>query len=551
MSSFAEEPAEKKQKMNSLSKVPKYRSMADLNFAGYGPIYSRQHLLKNNFKITLTNEEKECFYEIKRAMHESGKAVVVRCAGGWVRDKLLNCFSDDIDLAIDTMTGQEFGECLRLYFDKYKNEKVKIHKIRSNPDKSKHLESVCFRIGNIEFDAVNLRKETYCKDSRVPTMTFGTASEDAFRRDLTINALFYNINSDKIEDFTGKGMDDLIAGIVRTPLDAMVTYKDDPLRILRNLRHGITKLGFDLHGDIIAAAQNEEIHRMLESKVSRERFGIEFDKMLKGKHVFIALHCLVKFGLARILFSIPSNLNLSQSEEEKAWNDSMKITEQITEIWNEQSDKKEEENEQMPKELMFAAFVWPFHSIKYGKKEKSLIMHFVLHSVPGMPNATKLGESAITFCEGTDLFIALLLRLKNEKNVKNEAMSLEVGKFLLLCKENWIFCMCLIKAICKIFYSDIQLSTIQELESWIIHKSNLINCWKWKPLINGHEMLTKYEKYGLAKDVRFGMLNKLMIDERLSKPKITVEEMDKIIIEWLKHNPAPRKKSKKKKKEKK
>ena len=103
-------------------------------------------------------------------------------------------------------------------------------------------------------------------------MEFGTAKEDAFRRDLTINALFYNMNEDKIEDFTGKGIDDLIKGIARTPLNAMITYQDDPLRVLRNIRHGITKLGFKLDDDIVIAAQNKKIHQMLEHKVSRERF---------------------------------------------------------------------------------------------------------------------------------------------------------------------------------------------------------------------------------------------------------------------------------------
>ena len=40
-------------------------------------------------------------------------------------------------------------------------------------------------------------------------MTFGTAEEDASRRDLTINALFYNINTGEVEDFTHRGIEDL------------------------------------------------------------------------------------------------------------------------------------------------------------------------------------------------------------------------------------------------------------------------------------------------------------------------------------------------------
>jgi tRNA nucleotidyltransferase (CCA-adding enzyme) len=47
----------------------------------------------------------------------------------------------------------------------------------------------------------------------------GTPEEDAFRRDLTINSVFYNIMTNEIEDFTKMGIDDLERGIIRTPLD--------------------------------------------------------------------------------------------------------------------------------------------------------------------------------------------------------------------------------------------------------------------------------------------------------------------------------------------
>jgi tRNA nucleotidyltransferase/poly(A) polymerase len=53
---------------------------------------------------------------------------------------------------------------------------------------------------------VNLRTENYTVDSRVPHIEIGTAQEDAYRRDLTINSLFYNVNTNQIEDFTGKGL---------------------------------------------------------------------------------------------------------------------------------------------------------------------------------------------------------------------------------------------------------------------------------------------------------------------------------------------------------
>ena len=56
------------------------------------------------------------------------------------------------------------------------------------------------------------------------------------RRDLTINALFYNVNDGQVEDFTGRGLRDLQNRVVDTPLDPLVTLKDDPLRSLRAVR---------------------------------------------------------------------------------------------------------------------------------------------------------------------------------------------------------------------------------------------------------------------------------------------------------------------------
>jgi tRNA nucleotidyltransferase (CCA-adding enzyme) len=55
----------------------------------------------------------------------------------------------------------------------------------------------------------------------VPVIEIGTPEQDAFRRDLTINSLFYNINEGKIEDHTGMGINDLKDHILRTPLEPL------------------------------------------------------------------------------------------------------------------------------------------------------------------------------------------------------------------------------------------------------------------------------------------------------------------------------------------
>jgi poly(A) polymerase len=62
--------------------------------------------------------------------------------------------------------------------------------------------------------------------------TFGTPEEDAFRRDFTINALFYDIATFSIIDYVG-GLDDLRAGVVRSIGDPLVRFQEDPVRMLR------------------------------------------------------------------------------------------------------------------------------------------------------------------------------------------------------------------------------------------------------------------------------------------------------------------------------
>ncbi|KAJ5754443.1 hypothetical protein N7533_003986 [Penicillium manginii] len=222
---------------------------------------------------------------------------VLRFTGGWVRDKLLGIGSNDIDVGISSMTGSQFGNALKEYLDipenleKYKkglpngeinDAIVSIHKIDANPEKSKHLETVTTKIFGLDIDLVNLRKETYTDDSRNPQMEFGTAVEDALRRDATINAMFYNLNESCLEDLTEQGLEDMKKKIIRTPLEPYQTFKDDPLRVLRLIRFA-SRLEYSIDEEAEIAMRNEDISEALKLKISKERVGTELEKMLRGK----------------------------------------------------------------------------------------------------------------------------------------------------------------------------------------------------------------------------------------------------------------------------
>ena len=246
-------------------------------------------------RLSLTDDEKllcQLFYDVSdyiETLSSKGKPEL-RFTGGWVRDKLLGLPSKDIDVGISSMTGLQFGKCIQEYVSspkgvaKYSKYKLgSLHKIEANPEKSKHLETITTNVFGLDVDLVNLRKEEYADDSRNPLMEFGTPDEDALRRDATVNALFYNLSSHEVEDFTGKGLDDMENKIIRTPLSPYQTFKDDPLRVLRCIRFA-ARLGYSIDPEAEKAMSDESIKDALKLKISRERVGIEIEKMLRGLH---------------------------------------------------------------------------------------------------------------------------------------------------------------------------------------------------------------------------------------------------------------------------
>jgi tRNA nucleotidyltransferase/poly(A) polymerase len=100
--------------------------------------------------------------------------------------------------------------------------------------------------------------DRYADGSRIPSMALGTPAEDASRRDLTINAMFYNVNTDTIEDFCGTSLSDLQLGVVRTPCPPLQTFLDDPLRVLRAVRFA-GRFQFRLCPELCAAASCAEV----------------------------------------------------------------------------------------------------------------------------------------------------------------------------------------------------------------------------------------------------------------------------------------------------
>lgn len=200
-----------------------------------------------------------------------GKTFVV---GGFVRDKLLKNERKDIDFVVNLADG---GIKLANYLYSQKN--------CSRPVIYKRFGTAMVQIGRHQVEFVMTRNESYEDKSRQPSVQFGDIREDAFRRDFTINALYYNISDKQIYDFTGAGLKDIENKIIRSTADPKLIFQEDPLRTLRALRFA-GRLGFTIE-DATWQGILEWAHYL--EYISIERIKDEFVMMVTGAGAEVSL----------------------------------------------------------------------------------------------------------------------------------------------------------------------------------------------------------------------------------------------------------------------
>jgi len=192
--------------------------------------------------------------------------------GGCCRDRQLGQEIKDVDLAVDLpMGGVEFANWL-----------WKKHLTCFHPVVFKRYGTAMTRLRAFPHDDIEIvqtRAEKYTdRNSRNPETAFGSLREDCYRRDLTINSLYYDISRDMTLDITGRALHDIRHHVIDTPVDPDSTYDDDPVRILRTIRFA-TRLDWAISPRIMEAMQRN-VGRMEIVKI--ERLRGEFEKMLTG-----------------------------------------------------------------------------------------------------------------------------------------------------------------------------------------------------------------------------------------------------------------------------
>lgn len=231
----------------------------------------------------------------------------VFAVGGSVRDYVMGGEIKDIDLVIDLPKGGiNFANfCKEHGFVKgsvviYETYGTAMFHFKEYPTE--------------EIECVMTRGEKYTDEgSRNPVTTFANIEEDAKRRDLTINALYYNVSSSEIVDF-GSGVYDIKERILRVPMEnnADQTFIDDPLRILRVIRFHSKLLGFKISKETLEAMKRNSDRLSI---ITKERVNVELVKILMSDNPVSGIKLIHEIGAMKyVIPELEKCVGLKQNE---------------------------------------------------------------------------------------------------------------------------------------------------------------------------------------------------------------------------------------------
>lgn len=245
-------------------------------------------------------QHKEVFDVISEAGEEVDQEVYV--VGGYVRDFYLDRTKEDEELDIDFVTIGSGIELAKKVADKLDADNFSVFK---------QFGTAHIQHGDMDLEFVGARKESYRSDSRKPIVEDGTMEDDQMRRDFTINALSWSLNKENfgqlIDPFNG--IQDLKKQLIRTPVDPLQTFEDDPLRMMRAIRFA-TELQFDIEPQTYRGI--EEMAERIEI-ISKERIIEELNKIIMAPKPSIGFNHLFKTGLLEHFF--PEMVELHGVEE--------------------------------------------------------------------------------------------------------------------------------------------------------------------------------------------------------------------------------------------
>ncbi|MEA2451417.1 MAG: poly(A) polymerase [Actinomycetota bacterium] len=235
--------------------------------------------------------------DVAEAFRASGHELYL--VGGSVRDAWLRRPHDDLDFATDATPGE--------------TKKIVKPLAKAVWLQGEEFGTIGAEIADLRMEITTFRTEQYQPASRHPEVQFASDIDtDLSRRDFTINAMAVRLpEKTAVDPF--EGVKDLAAKLIRTPLDPVISFTDDPLRMLRAFRFA-SQLDFKIDEAVLTAVHDlrDEI-----KTVSSERIRDELSKLVTGAAPARALELAEATGLTQHFLPELSNLKLEQDPVQK------------------------------------------------------------------------------------------------------------------------------------------------------------------------------------------------------------------------------------------
>lgn len=283
-------------------------------------------------RANISSSALKVLYRLKEAGFQS------YLVGGGVRDLLLGREPKDFDVGTDAHpeeVRQLFRGCRLI------GRRFRLAHVRVGRD---IIEVATFRAGSDllpgdDADSALSEEGRILRDN-----VYGTLEEDAWRRDFTVNALYYDINDFSVVDYVG-GLEDLKAGTLRMIGDPEQRYREDPVRMLRAVRFA-AKLGFRIHPD--SEKPLWELGHLL-ADIPAARLFEEVMKLFLGGCAVSSFELLRHYDLFRYLFPLTDE---ALSHEEQGF----PITFVARALDN--TDKRLAEDKPVTPAFLYAALLW-------------------------------------------------------------------------------------------------------------------------------------------------------------------------------------------------
>jgi len=476
---------------------------------------SENNSTASNRILSALGESADLLKELGEKFSKNGFEISL--VGGPVRDAVLGKLVKDLDLTTNAKP-EEIQKCLKGWADSIWDVGIKFGTVGA-------------KVKDYVFEITTYRTEQYEDTSRKPSVEFGkTLEEDLARRDFTINAMALRLPSFELVDIYN-GLTDLNNKILRTPLDAQISFSEDPLRMLRAARF-MSKLDLKPQADLVEAMKTLADRLKI---VSMERINDEFNKLLLTDKPRPGIELLVETGVAEhFLPELPAlKLEIDEHHHHKdVYQHSLTVLDQVIDL-----ETKHQPQIEADLVLRIAALLHDIGKPKTRKFEGEGRVSFHHHEVVGARLAKKRLEKlrySNEIIEQVCLLIELHLRFHGYGDGKWTDSA--VRRYVRDAEEQLIRLHKLTRADCTT-RNDAKAEKLRnaynDLEQRIVELSKQEELKSMRPELDGAEIM---KVLGIKPGPEVGKAYQFLLDLRLDKGIIGIDKATEELKTWWAKN---------------